>query len=51
MDRAVGKAMDEFDGRLAVYEAEQGNAAAFCAQVNGNSCLIFHGKRSISGHG
>ena len=31
MDRAVGNAMDQFDGGSVVAPAEQGDAAAFCA--------------------
>ena len=37
MHGSVGKAMDEFDGGLAALPAQQGETAAFRAQVDGNA--------------
>ncbi len=47
MDRAVGDAVNDFDLRLSVDPAEQGDAAAFCAEVDGNSCGFLHMFRPI----
>ena len=47
MDRAVGDAMDDFDLRLSVDPAEQGDATAFCAQVYGYTCGFLHMFRPI----
>jgi hypothetical protein len=35
--------MDEIDCRSSILPAKQGDAAAFSAQIDGNSCRFWHG--------
>jgi hypothetical protein len=51
MHWAVRDAVDYFYMSGAVYPAKERNAAAFSAQINGNSCGFLHGEGLLSGCG